>query len=356
MMDSNSLSRLLSAQPLAASQTIQLTQQPVEPPQTVAQATASDAERRQQEIAKREEERQRRAREKLASRQSQQAQPEPGAPQQAESDVSGADFTPMDGYFDSYGIEDLVSGARSRAEGRMGEMDRKPISEWSKGDWGKLLVDIGGGFAKAKDGQFSSGLSSASDAASGHLQRLDDRAEKWDDRQRSRMDALDDMMLEDAIRRRRILDDRGYDASVRAEDREYRSGERQQERMHERSLAGERRQQELADREDTRRYAGELRADERAYAERAAAAANNREDAKELRTAAAKNSRNYSEDYLKMATEVIKARAEGGQEPPTSEELDALIIPQLQKAYGISGTLGSTGSSLPANRTLSTGY
>lgn len=345
MMDSNSLSRLLAAQPLAASN-MQMTPPPQTQaaPMTVAQVTTSEAERRRQEIAKREEERQRKAREKLANR---QAQMQPEVQEQAESDVSGSDFTPMDAFGSDYGIEDLVSGARGQAEDRMGELDRKPISEWSKGDWGKLLVDIGGGFANAQDGSFAAGLAGGTKGAASHLQRLDDRAQKWDDKQRSRVDDLDDLLMRDSIQRRQVLDERGY-----------RSGERQLDRVYEQDRADARRAQELQDRDEQRAYLQGAKADERAYAERATAAANQREDAKALRDAAAKNSRNYSEDYLKMATELIKGTTEAGNPPPTSEDLDKIIIPQLQRAYGISGTLGSpeSGNMLPANRTLSSGY
>lgn len=356
MMDRNAmLSRLLSPSPMEAQpgMTLQppVVEQPVQPIGAGSIAQMDDADRRQQEINDREAARQQRARERLANR----GQAQEGielAPQESEDAV-----IPSPQYEDSYGIDDLISSEKSEAEGRMGELDRKPISEWSKKDWGSFLVDVGGGFSRAAGEDFGTGLGSASAAGARHLKDLDERAQKWDDRQRARQDDLDDMLLRDSIQRRRTVDDRAYDAQIRGEERDYRSGERQLDRLWDRDTYNRNRSDQLADREDARRYAGEQLKDERDYAEKAAAAANARADAKELRAAAAKNSRDYSEDYVKLATELNKARAESGDTLMSAEELDKIIIPQLRAAYGIGGALGgSSEAALPANTGLSSGY
>ena len=366
------LSRLLAGQPMQDSnypmtpppQTIGATLDPnaaaaVEPASVaqVAQVAPqmSDAEARQKQIADREAARQQAARDKLANRQS---GVDPGPQPRNESPMESDAGYEEPSYEDNYGIEDLVSGAKERSEGRLGELDRRPISEWSKKDWGSFLVDVGGGFANAKDGQFSSGLAGATKGATNHLSDLDDRAEKHDDRMKDRMDALDDMLMEDGIRRRRTMDDRAYSGMLRNEEREYRSGEKQDERLYDTQQDERRRGQAIEDRDESRSYNAGVRKEERDYAEKAAIAANARADSKELRAAAAKNSRDYSSDYVKMATELNKGRLENSETPLTSEELDAIIIPQLKRAYGIGGTLGgpSTQNVLPGNRTLSSGY
>lgn len=356
MMDRNAmLSRLLSPSPMEAQPGMAPQITPVEPPaQPIGAGSVAqmdDADRRQQEINDREAARQQRAKERLAER----GPAQPGielAPQESEDAV-----IPQPQYENSYGIDDLIEGEKSEAEGRMGELDRKPISEWSKKDWGSFLVDVGGGFSRAAGEDFGTGLGSASAAGARHLKDLDERAQKWDDNQRARQDDLDDMMLRDSIQRRRTLDDRDYNSQLRDEERQYRSGERQLDRLWDRDTYTRNRADLLADRDDSRRHASDLLKDERDYAEKAAVAANARADAKELRAAAAKNSRDYSEDYVKLATELNKASIEGGNPPMTAAELDAIIIPQLRAAYGVGGTLGgSSEAALPANTGLSSGY
>lgn len=349
-MNNSAISRLLDAQPMMVGAQPQIAQPGFEPPQTVAQATVSDAERRRQQIAAREEERQKKARERLANRQSQMERG-PETPMESDNPRSGSEpVTP------GYEINDLISGAKSQADGEMSSLDRKPMTEWSKSDWGKMLVNMGGGFASAKDGQLSSGIKGATAGVVKGFQDQDERAQKYDDDLRARKQALDDLLMEDELRRRRTGDERAYDRTVRGEERDYRSGERQQDRIHDERLQTKRRQDELADRKDQRTYLDDVRKDERDYAEKAAIAANARSDAKELRAAAAKNSRDYSSDYVKMATELNAERIKYGGEPMKAEELDAIIIPQLQRAYGI-GTLGAAPTDvLPENTTLGSGY
>lgn len=341
------ISRLLDSQPMNPIGQTSIAQ----PAQTVA--GVSDSERRRQEIAAREEARQKKARERLANR---QASMEGDArqnqtPMESDDPRSGTEPAPP-----GYSINDIVGGAQSKADGEMGSLDRKPLSQWSRDDWGKMLVDIGGGFASAKDGSFASGLQGATKGAASNLAAQDKRSQDYDDKLMARKQALEDMLMEDEIRQRRVGDERSYDQGVRRDERDYRSGERQQDRLYEERLTNKRRDQALADRDEERDYRKGEKMDERAYGEKVAIAANARADAKIMRDAAAKNSRDYSSDYVKMATDLNKARIEAGGDPMTSDELDAIIIPQLQRAYGI-GTLGGAPQSvLPQNQTLSSGY
>lgn len=344
------LSRLLNSQPMDVG-TQPLGQPLGQSQQSVAQVAMSDSERRRQEIAAREEARQKKARERLASRQA-DMEPDPQqSPMESDNPRQKNELIPP-----GYQIDDLVGGAKARADDEMGDLDRKPMTEWNKSDWGKMLIDMGGGFAKAKDGNLTSGISAASEGVVKGMKAQDARAEKYNDELRARKQALDDMVMEDEIRRRRTGDERAYDQGVRQDEREYRSGERQQDRLYDERIAGKRRQQDVDDRTEQRGYLEGVRKDERAYAEKAAVAANSRADAKAMQAAAAKNSRDYSSDYVKMATDLNKQNLETNGVPMSAEELDAIIIPQLKRAYGI-GTLGGEPDAvIPQPQTLSSGY
>lgn len=350
------LSRLLSAQPMdqgtigAQMAPVPTFAQPSTQQQTVAQIATSDAEKRRQQIASREEARQKQAREKLANRQA-DMQRGPETPMESDNPRGGDEPLPP-----GYETDDLFSAASDRAQSKIGSIDRKPMTEWDKKDWGEMLVNIGSGFANAKDGQFSSGLAGGVQGMTKGFKDQDKRAQDFNDKQLARMEALEDMQMEDQMRQRRTGDERAYDQGVRRDEREYRSGERQQDRLHDDRQETRRRNQAITDRDEERTYGEGKRREDREYAEKVAIAANSRADAKDMREAAAKNGQNYSDDYVKLAGDLNKARIENGGEPMTQEELDAIIIPQLQRAYGIGG-LGATGQNmLPQNQTLGSGY
>lgn len=305
---------------------------------TVQQATMNDSDRRRAEIAAKEERRQKKARERLANRQSQLEQP---AAQQSnmESDA-GVDYGPY-----NMGTDQMIAGRKADILAEENPETRKPMSQWGKGDWSRMLAHMGAGFANAEGPSFASGLSSASNFVSKDFVLQDDAADDWAAQQKTRAAKMDDLMLEEKIRDNREADDRAY-----------RSDERQLGWAREDQQDAKRLAAAKTERNEQRDYDRQEKAEDRKYAEKAAAAAATREDAKELRTAAKQNSRDYASDYLSVAKEINKSLADQGKPPLEGDELDNYVIPQLQKAYGVRPVVPAETSMLPQNTTLSTAY
>lgn len=315
----------------------------VAPQGTIGGATVEDAgEKRQAELRAREEARQRKARERVADRQSKQ------------QDVSEPQAPYRPGQISTNETDSLINNAQAQALSEQGSMDRKPMMEWDRGDWGSFLTNIGQGFASAENGTFAAGLAGGTKGASKYLTDIDKRADEFDMRRRLRAEGLEDLRIQERMRQARTEDDRTYAEMLNRRDREERLADRDEGRAYDQSRDTTRREREIADRDDQRRYNERVLADSRKYAEEAASAANARADAKEMRDAAKQLSRDFSEDYVKLATEINKAQVERGDPPLSGDALDEQVLPALKRAYGI-GSLGTTSAAdaTPRPRTLS---
>lgn len=312
---------------------------------TREQATSgmTDAEVRQREIRERERERQ----QKAANRQ---------RSQQQDMQIAARKMTDTESRTPYAGVGDLVASRISENEANASSRDRKPMSEWGRKDWGEFITSVAGGFAGAKDGQFASGLSGGAKAGADYLGSLDKAAREHRQKMEDRNETLRNMELEDEIRQRRLQEGRDYDRFTRSEDRTYRRGERDEERAYNEGQRQVERSERRQDTREDRAYTRGVLEEERAYRAEAARAANEREDAKELRTAIAKRGKDYSDDFIKVATSLNKDLVESGQAPLEGDQLVNKVNEVLTRAYGV-GSLGAAGVSdmIPANRTLSSG-
>ena len=316
---------------------------------TISSSTAStsgltDAEVRQRELRERERERQQKA---MQRQRHQQEDLKTSAARMTEKDTEQSPYA---------GMSDLISSRISENEANASSRDRKPMADWGRKDWGEFITSVAGGFSNAKDGQFSSGLSAGAKGGSDYLGNLDKEAREHRKRMEDRNETLRNMELEDEIRQRRLQEGRNYDQLVRKEERGIRRGEREEDRAYNEAQRQLERSERKGDVREERQYARGVADEERVYRAEAARAANEREDAKELRVAIAKRGKDYSDDFIKVAASINKDLSESGQPPLDGDALVNEVNKVLSRAYGV-GSLGAAGVSdtIPANRTLSSG-
>lgn len=333
-----------------------------DPAAIAAQAPApTPAQRRQEEIMQAEQLRAQKAQERLKRRQENNSPdvPRRGPPRSGSNPIAPGGMPPA-----PFSAESLIKPEVAQAEARIGERDRKPMGQWGKADWGKFIMAASQGFGAAKGGGFADGLSAASLAGTNYLQGLDANAAEFDEKQRRRAETLQDMMLEERIRYGRTSDERLYNDILHQRDRGERREDVDDTRRYNRGLLDEERnyaKEEKADdrkarreevldartyeggvRQEERKLAKEDLAEQRKYASEAQAAANKREDAKAVRDAAGKLSRNYQQDYIAIAKNINDALSKADQPVLTGEELTEAVMEQMRGVYGIGGGLGST--------------